>query len=256
MNLGRLPQLLQLAQLGARAWRAPFALALVLVAVQLLGAPAWETLPYDRAAILAGGEYWRLVTAHLFHHDLTHLAWNLAGLALVAWLFASEFDPRGWIAILIASTVAVDLGFLVFEPQLAWYVGFSGVLHGLMAAGLCAWLWRTPDAITGLVAGLFALKLGWEHVMGPLPFTASTLAVPQIVPRSVFGAAAPSNRINVGQIGCGHQSQRRQVLGCLCQPRRAGPSLRRCGYGRHFHRLPHGRWLGLPRRGFGGVQRA
>jgi len=37
---------------------------------------------------------------------------------------------------------------------------------------------------------------------------ASTLAVPQIVPRSVFGAASPSNRINVGQIGCGHQSQR------------------------------------------------
>lgn len=38
--------------------------------------------------------------------------------------------------------------------------------------------------------------------------TAPALAVPQIVPRSVFGAAVPSNRIHVGQIGCGHQSQR------------------------------------------------
>jgi predicted dehydrogenase len=37
---------------------------------------------------------------------------------------------------------------------------------------------------------------------------ASSLAVPQLVPRSVFGAAAPSNRINIGIIGCGHQSQR------------------------------------------------
>jgi predicted dehydrogenase len=37
---------------------------------------------------------------------------------------------------------------------------------------------------------------------------ASALAVPTIVPRSVFGAHAPSNRITVGQIGCGHQSQR------------------------------------------------
>lgn len=37
---------------------------------------------------------------------------------------------------------------------------------------------------------------------------ASAVAAPQIVPRSVFGAAAPSNRIHVGQIGCGHQSQR------------------------------------------------
>ena len=37
---------------------------------------------------------------------------------------------------------------------------------------------------------------------------ASAAAVPQIVPASVFGAAAPSNRITVGQIGCGHQAQR------------------------------------------------
>lgn len=36
----------------------------------------------------------------------------------------------------------------------------------------------------------------------------SSLALPQIVPASVFGAAAPSNRIQMGQIGCGHQSQR------------------------------------------------
>jgi rhomboid family GlyGly-CTERM serine protease len=188
MNLGRLPQLLQLAQLGARAWRAPFALALVLVAVQLYGTAARETLPYDRAAILIGGEYARLVTAHFFHYDLAHLAWNLVGLALVAALFAREFDLRGWIVVLVASTVAVDLGFLVSEPQLEWYVGFSGVLHGLMAAGLCAWLWRTPDVITGLVAGLFALKLGWEHWLGPLPFTASTLAVPVIHEAHSYGA--------------------------------------------------------------------
>ena len=185
MNLGRFSQL---TQLDARAWRAPLVLALVLVAVQALGMLAREALPYDRAAILAGGEYWRLVTAHLFHHDLTHLAWNLAGLALVAWLFASEFDLRGWIAILIASTVAVDLGFLVLEPQLEWYVGFSGVLHGLMAAGLCAWLWRKPDALTALVAVLFALKLGWEHLMGALPFTASTLAIAVIHEAHTYGA--------------------------------------------------------------------
>jgi predicted dehydrogenase len=36
----------------------------------------------------------------------------------------------------------------------------------------------------------------------------SLVALPEIVPQSVFGAFAPSNRIHVGQIGCGHQSQR------------------------------------------------
>lgn len=37
---------------------------------------------------------------------------------------------------------------------------------------------------------------------------ASAAVVPQIVPASVLGATAPSNRITVGQIGCGHQAQR------------------------------------------------
>lgn len=185
MNLGRIPQLLQL---DARAWRAPLALALMLVAFQVFAELAGEALPYDRAAILGRGEHWRLVTAHFYHYDLTHLAWNLAGLALVAWLFAREYDLRGWMAILVASTVAVDLGFLVLEPQLEWYVGFSGVLHGLMAAGLVAWLWRKPDAVTALVAVLFGLKLGWEHFSGALPFTSSTLAIPVIHQAHTYGA--------------------------------------------------------------------
>jgi predicted dehydrogenase len=37
---------------------------------------------------------------------------------------------------------------------------------------------------------------------------AGALGLPTLVPSSVFGAHAPSNRIHVGQIGCGHQSQR------------------------------------------------
>ena len=38
--------------------------------------------------------------------------------------------------------------------------------------------------------------------------TAGVLGVPAIVPSSVLGANAPSERITVGIIGCGHQSQR------------------------------------------------
>ena len=185
MNLGRFSQL---THLDARAWRAPLVLALVLVAVQVLGTPAWEALPYDRAAILVGGEYWRLVTAHLVHFDLAHLGWNLAGLALVAWLFGGEFDFRSWIVILVASTVAVDLGFLVLEPQLARYVGFSGLLHGLAAAGVCVWLVRYRDVATAIVAAVLAAKLAWEHVMGPMPFTTQTLALPTIFEAHTYGA--------------------------------------------------------------------
>jgi myo-inositol 2-dehydrogenase / D-chiro-inositol 1-dehydrogenase len=33
--------------------------------------------------------------------------------------------------------------------------------------------------------------------------TAGSVVIPTIVPSSVFGKHAPSNRINIGQIGCG-----------------------------------------------------
>jgi hypothetical protein len=36
----------------------------------------------------------------------------------------------------------------------------------------------------------------------------AAVALPDLVPSTVFGAGAPSNRITVGLIGCGHQSQR------------------------------------------------
>jgi rhomboid family GlyGly-CTERM serine protease len=202
MNLGRLTQ-------DARTWRAPLALAAVLVLMQWFAGPVWESVRYDRQAVLAG-ELWRLLTAHLIHSDFVHLGWNLAGLVLVAWLFGREFRAREWGLILLGSTVAVDLGFLLLEPQLDWYVGFSGVLHGLMAAGLCAWLWRSPDSMTALVATVFAAKLTWEHFAGPLPFTSGSLDLPVVHQSHSYGAvgglvaailllwrgAAPAGRYN------------------------------------------------------------
>lgn len=53
-----------------------------------------------------------------------------------------------------------------------------------------------------------ALRSNRRRFLKTAAALASAVAVPQIVPHSVFGATAPSNRINVAQIGCGHQSQR------------------------------------------------
>ena len=165
----------------------PVVLIAVLLAMHGLGADALPVLRYERSAVLAG-EVWRLVTGHLVHADFAHLGWNVAGLALVAWLFAREFRLRDWVVILAASTAAVDLGFLLLEPQLARYVGFSGLLHGLAAAGVFVWLVRYRDGATAIVAAFLAAKLAWEHVMGPMPFTSQTLALPTIFEAHTYGA--------------------------------------------------------------------
>jgi rhomboid family GlyGly-CTERM serine protease len=172
---------------GDANWLTAMGFAVVLVAISLAGPGARAWLRYERAAVLAG-EAWRLVTAHVVHADAAHLAWNLAGAALVWWLFADEYTRRGWCVVMLASTAAIDLGFILFEPQIEWYVGFSGVLHGCMAAGLVAWLYKARDPLTVGVTLVFAAKLAWEHFQGPLPFTSVTLSLPVVVEAHSYGA--------------------------------------------------------------------
>jgi rhomboid family GlyGly-CTERM serine protease len=165
----------------------PAVLVAVLLAFHGLGAAAVPVLRYERSAVLSG-EAWRLVTAHLVHADIVHLGWNVLGVLIVAFLFARDYPWRQWLVILGVSTATTDLGFLLLEPQLEWYVGFSGVLHGLMAAGLVAWFRTSRDAVTWIVTGLFAAKLAWEHFAGPLPFTAASLELPVVHEAHTYGA--------------------------------------------------------------------
>ena len=165
----------------------PVVLVAVLLAFHGLGADALPVLRYERSAVLSG-EAWRLVTGHLVHADMVHLGWNVLGVLIVAFLVARDYSWRQWLVILGVSIATTDLGFLLLAPQLEWYVGFSGVLHGLMAAGLVAWLRTSRDAITWIVTGLFAAKLAWEHFAGPLPFTAASLELPVVHEAHTYGA--------------------------------------------------------------------
>lgn len=171
---------------GADA-RWPAVLVMLLVVIHLAAAASLEHWRYDRTAIL-GGDAWRLVSGHLVHADAAHLGWNVLGVALVALLFARDYRPLQWLVVLLASLLAANLGFLLLEPQLEWYVGFSGVLHGLMAAGLVAWLRHSRDPVTWLVTGVFAAKLAWEHFAGPLPFTSGSLTLPVVHEAHTYGA--------------------------------------------------------------------
>lgn len=172
---------------GNTNWLTVAAVVALVTGLWLAGPEVTAALRYERAAVL-DGQWWRLVTGHLVHADAAHLAWNLAGAALVWWLFGAEYGRLEWLVIVLASAAAIDIAFLGWMPGLDWYVGLSGVLHGCMAAGLAAWLARARDPLVLLVAILFAAKLVFEHWQGPLPFTAGTLALPVVVEAHSYGA--------------------------------------------------------------------
>lgn len=159
-------------------------LLLTLVLLSLLGESGRLALRYEREAVLQG-EYWRLITGHLVHGTTLHLILNGAGLVLVAALFPRAYSWRAWLLIALFSMAAIDIGFVFYEPQLHWYVGLSGVLHGALAAGALAW-WRHESRPLALVLSLvFLAKLAWEQWHGALPLAGD---LPVVVDAHLYGA--------------------------------------------------------------------
>lgn len=157
---------------------------LALVLLSLLGESGRLALRYQRDAVLQG-EYWRLVTGHLVHGSLQHLILNTAGLGLIAALFPRDYSWRAWLLVALFSVLAIDAGFVFYEPQLLWYVGLSGVLHGALAAGAIAW-WRNESKLLALVLSVIFLgKLAWEQWHGALPLSGG---LPVVVDAHLYGA--------------------------------------------------------------------
>jgi rhomboid family GlyGly-CTERM serine protease len=149
----------------------------------LAGDAGREALRYDRTA-LAAGQWWRLLTAHFVHLDFDHAALNSLGLVLMWALFARDYRPLHWLAILIGSIAAIDAGLWLRDSTVSWYVGSSGALHGIMAAGTLAHL-RRRDLDGWILAAFVVVKLAYEQSAGALPFTDSHAGV--VVDAHLFG---------------------------------------------------------------------
>jgi rhomboid family GlyGly-CTERM serine protease len=148
-------------------WVWLLAIVLLLDLVLGLGDSVGAILRYDRSAIAAGG-WWRLLTAHIVHLDLHHLLLNELGLVLMWALFAQDYDPVEWCIIVCCGALAISSGLWWLSPHVAWYVGASGVLHSVMAAGCAKHLAERAWDRWILLIGLCA-KLAYEQLGGHEP---------------------------------------------------------------------------------------
>src|SRR5438874_13475374 len=85
-------------------------------------------------------------------------------------------------------TQRVVAGLWLCDSTLEWYVGSSGALHGVMAAGALAHL-RRGERDGALLSVALVAKLGYEHWAGALPFSAS---LPVVVSAHLYGVMGGS----------------------------------------------------------------
>ncbi|HNP36458.1 MAG TPA: rhombosortase [Woeseiaceae bacterium] len=174
---------------SANNWWPPVVVSLVAVVAQVLATGAPTLLRFDRAAIRSG-EVWRLVSGHLVHLGWSHLLMNVIGLLLVFGLVGAAFRTAQWVLVALITIVVIDFGFWFLLPGLNWYVGLSGLLHGLLGAGIVGSLMQggTRHWELWILAVLVAVKLVYEHLSGALPGSAGVAGGNVIVEAHLYGA--------------------------------------------------------------------
>lgn len=119
----------------------------------------FDALVLDRDAVL-GGQLWRLWSGHWVHLDARHAAINLAALVLMALIAARMRQLRPLLVASLPMMPLVAALLLLTAPDLQWYAGLSGLLHGW-----AAWLLlRRGGGVATIGAVLLAGKLIREQV--------------------------------------------------------------------------------------------
>lgn len=168
-------------------WQLPFVVALVCVVAAAWSDAARELFRYDRYEV-AGGQIWRLASAHIVHLGWQHLLLNLAALAMVWFLVGRRYGSKQWTYVIAISAAAIGAGFWWLDTGLSWYVGLSGVLHGMLLAGAIQGLrWIPWESVA--ICVLVIAKVAYEYFYGPLPGSEIAAGGPVVVAAHLYGAA-------------------------------------------------------------------
>jgi rhomboid family GlyGly-CTERM serine protease len=145
-----------------------------------------HALEYDRLAILHG-QVWRVFTGNFVHLGWGHLGEDMAGYVLLCLLLEDVLPGWRCPLLVVLGSIGVGIGILVGDPGLHWYMGVSGALNTLWIVGAML-LMRHRDWIGWVLAVFISLKLIYEQLQGPLPWSMATTGGPVAVDSHLFGA--------------------------------------------------------------------
>lgn len=82
------------------------------------------------------GQWWRIITAHFMHSNVIHFGVNIVGLFLLWLLHGDYVKPTSFFINIFILCVGISSCIYLWSVSTYWYVGLSGVLHGLFAWGV------------------------------------------------------------------------------------------------------------------------
>ncbi len=141
---------------------------------------------YLRAAEVAQGDWWRLMTAAFLHYGMFHLLLNMLGLYWFGSLLERRIGSGRFLLLYIVSGLAGSAGALVVSPTSAT-VGASGAIFGILGAGLVLEQQRDyvfGGSALGVIVANLVLTFAWSgnisvggHIGGLIGGAAATLAL-------------------------------------------------------------------------------
>ena len=134
--------------------------ALVIFAV-LICTYYQEIFIYQRQS-LEQGQLWRLFSGHFVHLNDKHLILNLIAWVIVFFLGVNYLSPSRWIVLLLILMLSISAGLYYFVPEILYYGGLSGILHGYFAYILVEWI-KNKQRLSWIILLLLIAKVLAEN---------------------------------------------------------------------------------------------
>ncbi|WP_049722160.1 rhombosortase [Gilvimarinus polysaccharolyticus] len=156
-------------------------------------------LQYQRSAI-EHWHLWRLFSAHAVHLNVVHALLNITALWLIIFWLGAERSRLAWLSAGALIGLGISLALYLWQPNISYYVGLSGVLHGLLVFGLVPLCWKNqPAAWVGFIAVI--IKLCYEQIIPTgNNATEALIAGPVVSIAHIYGACSGLLLALIGQL--------------------------------------------------------
>ncbi|WP_353368544.1 rhombosortase [Aliiglaciecola sp. NS0011-25] len=170
----------------------PIFIALLCCLLWLFEPTTSAYLALQREMVL-NGDWWQFLSANFVHTNSNHLLLNIAGIGLLWAIHGQYYTLKNYLLSTLLLSLFVTFGIFLYSPNLDWYAGLSGTLHGIFVYGAYLDIRHKVKFGWILMLGVWA-KIINEQLFGADQMITELIAANVAVDAHLYGA--------VGGLGC------------------------------------------------------